>query len=70
MMLQQISQRGRECLKTAELLLRAAQTLTDGVIASQIRALADDYQKRAEKVSQAGAGRAFARSSDSEGEPT
>jgi hypothetical protein len=29
MMLQQISKRGREYLKTAETLLRAAQTMTD-----------------------------------------
>jgi hypothetical protein len=47
----QISQRGKECLKTAQTLLRAAQNMTDRVIAGQLKALADDYQRRAEKAS-------------------
>jgi len=51
MTFQQISQRGKEYLKTAEILLRAAQTMTDRVIAGQLKALADDFQRRAEKAS-------------------
>jgi len=46
-----ISQRGKEYLETARTLLRAAQTMTDQAIASQLKALADDYQRRAEKAS-------------------
>jgi hypothetical protein len=59
-MFQQISQRGMEYLKTAE--LRAAQTMTDLAIARQLKALADDYQRRAEKASHVDAAKAFARS--------
>ena len=58
----QISQRGREYLETAQTLLRAAQTMTDGAIAGQLRALADDYQLRAEKASHVDAAKASARS--------
>jgi hypothetical protein len=58
----QISHRGREYLKTAETLLRAAQTMSDGAIAGQLKALADDYQRRAEKASHADAAKALARS--------
>ena len=47
----QISQRGKEYLETARTLLRAAQTMTDPAIAGQLNALADDYQRRAEKAS-------------------
>ena len=47
----QISQRGKEYLETARTLLRAAQTMTDSAIAGQLKALADDYQRRAEKAS-------------------
>jgi hypothetical protein len=57
----QISQRGRQYLKTAQTLLRAAQTMTDQAIASQLRALADDYEQRAEKASQVDAAKALAR---------
>jgi hypothetical protein len=57
-----ISQRGKEYLKSAQTFLRAAQTMTDGVVAGQLRALADDYQRRAEKASHADAAKAFARS--------
>ena len=39
MMFQQISQRGKEYLKTAETLLRAAQTMTDRAIAVSLRPL-------------------------------
>ena len=58
----QISQRGKEYLETARTLLRAAQTMTDRAIAGQLKALADDYQRRAEKASHADAAKAFARS--------
>ncbi|WP_084799486.1 hypothetical protein [Bradyrhizobium sp. Ai1a-2] len=58
----QISQRGKEYLETAQTLLRAAQTMTDRAIASQLRALADDYQQRAEKASHVDAAKALVRS--------
>ena len=65
----QISHRGKEYLKTAETLLRAAQTMTDGAIAGQLKALADDYQRRAEKASHVDAAKALARSAENaEGE--
>jgi len=47
----QISQRGEEYLKTAQTLLRAAKSMTDQAIAAQLKALADDYEGRAEKAS-------------------
>jgi hypothetical protein len=47
----QISQRGKQYLETARTLLRAAQTMTDAAIAGQLRALADDYERRSEKAS-------------------
>ena len=69
MTFQQISQRGKEYLKTAETLVRAAQTMTDRAIAGQLKALADDYQRRAEKASHVDAAKAFARSAaNAEGE--
>jgi hypothetical protein len=58
----QISRRGKEYLETAQTLLRTAQTMTDEAVASQLKALADDYQRRAEKASQVDAAKAFARS--------
>ena len=58
----QISQRGKEYLKTARTLLRTAKTMTDRAIAGQLRALADDYQRRAEKASRDDAAKALARS--------
>ena len=58
----QISQRGKECLRTAQTLLRAAQTMTDRTIAGQLKALADDYQRRAEKALHDDAAKARARS--------
>ena len=65
----QISQRGKEYLKTARTLLRAAQTMTDRAIAGQLKALADDYQRRAEKASHVDAAKASARSAaNAEGE--
>jgi hypothetical protein len=47
----QISQRGNEYLKTAQTLLRTARTMTDQAFATQLKALADDYERRAEKAS-------------------
>ena len=58
----QISQRGKAYLETARTLLRAAQTMTDSAIAGQLKALADDYERRAEKASQVDAAKALARS--------
>jgi hypothetical protein len=65
----EISQRGKEYLKTAQTLLRTAQTMTDRAIAGQLKALADDYERRAEKASHVDAVKALARSvSSTEGE--
>jgi hypothetical protein len=58
----QFSQRGKEYLKTAQTMLRAAQAMTDRAIAGQLKALADDCQRRAEKASHVDAAKAFARS--------
>jgi hypothetical protein len=62
----QFSQRGKAYLETARTLLRAAQTMTDQAIAAQLKALADDYQRRAEKASYVDAAKALARSAASE----
>jgi len=61
----QISQRGKHYLKTAQTLLRTAKTMTDQAVASQLRALADDYERRAEKASRDDAARALARAAAS-----
>jgi predicted transcriptional regulator len=61
----QISPRGKQYLKTAETLLRAAQTMTDRVVANQLKTLADDYERRAEKASLDDAAKALARSAAS-----
>ena len=58
----QISRRGKQYVKTAQTLLRAARTMTDRAIAAQLKALADDYQQRAEKASRVDAAKASARS--------
>jgi hypothetical protein len=69
MTFQQISQRGKEYLKTADTLIRAAKTMTDLAIAGQLKALAEDYQRRAEKASHFDAAKAFARAAaNAEGE--
>ncbi|NEU97100.1 hypothetical protein [Bradyrhizobium uaiense] len=57
----QISQRGKQYLQTAQTLLRAAQIMTDNLVVSQLKTLADDYERRAEKASRADAARALAR---------
>jgi hypothetical protein len=61
----QMSQRGKQYLKTAQTLFRAAQTMTDRAIAGQLKALADDYERRAERASHVDADKAFARSAAS-----
>ncbi|MCC8969736.1 hypothetical protein [Bradyrhizobium brasilense] len=58
----QMSQRGKEYLKTAKTLLRSAKTMTDQAIAGQLKALADDYERRAEKASRDDVAKASARS--------
>jgi hypothetical protein len=55
------SQRCKEYLEAARTLLRAAQTMTDKAIASQLKALADDYQRRAKRASHVDAAKALAR---------
>ena len=60
-----ISRRGKEYLETAKTLLRAAQTMTDRAIAGQLKALAEDYQRRAEKAAHVDATKALARSAAS-----
>ncbi|MGA7816412.1 MAG: hypothetical protein WCA53_26520 [Caballeronia sp.] len=62
MTIEQVSQRGKEYLKSAETLLRAAQTMTDRTIAGQLKALADDYERRAEKATHVDTAKALARS--------
>jgi hypothetical protein len=61
----QVSRRGKQYLETARTLLRAAGTMTDQTIAAQLRALADKYQRQAEKASQIDAANALARSAAS-----
>ena len=58
----QISQRGKEYLKTAQTLLHTAKTMTDKAIAAQLKALADDYERRVEKAWLDDAAKALARS--------
>jgi hypothetical protein len=60
-----IAQRGKAYLETARTLLRAAQTMTDQAIAGQLKALADDYQRRAEKASRDDAAKVLARAAAS-----
>ncbi|RXT54375.1 hypothetical protein B5V03_00070 [Bradyrhizobium betae] len=62
-MMVQISQRGKAYLETARTLLRAAQTMTDSAIAGQLKALAEDYERRAERASQVDAAKALSPSS-------
>ena len=52
----------KEYLDTARTILRAAQTMTDQHVASQLKTLAEDYERRAEKAAQADADKALARS--------
>jgi hypothetical protein len=52
----------KQYLETARTILRAAQTMTDRHIAGQLKAFAEDYERRAEKAAHADAARALARS--------
>jgi len=61
----EISRRGREYLKTAQTLLSNAKTMTDQAVAAQLKALADDYERRAEKASRDDAAKALARAAAS-----
>ena len=56
-----IAQRGKQYLQTARTLIRTAQTMTDDVIAARLKALADEYERRAEKAFQVDAAKALAR---------
>ena len=56
-----ISQRGKQYLATARMLLRAAQTMTDQAVADQLKSLADDYERRALKASHVDAAKASTR---------
>ena len=61
----EISRRGKQYLRTAETLLRTAQTMTDRVVATQLKALADNYERRAEKASLVDAAKVLAQSATS-----
>jgi threonine dehydratase len=58
----QISQRGKEYLESARTLVDAAKTMSDQVIADRLKALAEDYQRRAEKAAHVDSAKALARS--------
>src|SRR5258705_12835450 len=51
----------KEYLETARTILRAAQTMTDQHVAGQLKALAEDYERRGEKAARADAAKALAR---------
>lgn len=52
----------KEYLATAQTILQAAETMTDQHVAAQLKALADDYERRAAKAADADAAKALARS--------
>ena len=52
----------KQHLDTALTILRAAQTMTDQHVAGQLKTLAEDYERRAEKAAHADADKALARS--------
>jgi hypothetical protein len=52
----------KEYSEAARTLLRAARTMTDRRVAGQLKALAEDYERRAENASRADAAKALARS--------
>jgi hypothetical protein len=52
----------KEYIATAQTLRRAAQTMTDPRVSGQLKALADDYERRAEKASHVDTAKALARS--------
>jgi hypothetical protein len=47
-------------LETARTILRAAQTMSDRYVAGQLKALAEDYERRAAKAARAEAAKALA----------
>jgi hypothetical protein len=49
-------------LGTTRTILRAAQTMTDQHVAGQLKALAENYERRAQKAAHAEAAKALARS--------
>ncbi|WP_244561317.1 hypothetical protein [Bradyrhizobium canariense] len=51
-------------MKAAQTLLRTAETITDQAVAIQLKALADYYERRAEKASLDDAAKALARSAE------
>ena len=55
----------KEYLATARTLLGAAQTMTDPRVSGQLKALAEDYERRTEKASHVDAAKASARSAAS-----
>jgi hypothetical protein len=59
----------KEYLETARTILRAAQTMTDQRVAGQLKALAEDYERRAEKAALAEAAKASTRKPARECEP-
>jgi hypothetical protein len=63
-MTDQISQRSKEYKRTAQTLLRTADTMMDQAIAARLKALADYYERRAEKASLDDAAKALARSAE------
>jgi len=52
----------KKCLETARTLPRADQNMTDPKIAGQLKAVAEDYERRAEQASHADMAKALARS--------
>jgi hypothetical protein len=54
--------RSKAYLDTARSILRAAETMTDQHVAGQLKALAENYERRAEKAAQADAAKALAQS--------
>ena len=59
----------KEYLETARTILRAAQTMTDQRVAGQLKALAEDYERRPEKAAHAEAAKASTRKPARECEP-
>lgn len=57
----QMSPRGKQYMETAQSLLRAARSMTDEVVATRLKLLADDYQRRGEKASSVDAAKPAAR---------
>jgi hypothetical protein len=52
----------KQYLTTTRTTLRAAQTMTDRHVAGQLKALAENYERRAEKAAHADAAKSLARS--------